>query len=230
MAATPRRKSSRCMPVVVYPRTRAFPASAVRFCTHAGLARSPLHVHPAAWSSWASSDEGNSCRRGAEWSCCPGVWAYQTQQLPSDKRGVVLQGFSQLEAKELAPCDVYSLGASVLELAYGRALSCSDAEYAKVREGSPVELAGEPVCPVRTEAVLAVACAWACLHVRSHTNCRVEHPDTSPQGKALARILTEMLQPSADVRIDCAQVFPPSVRSLRSCIIAFRSALLQSPL
>ena len=140
----------------------------------------------------------------------------------------VFQGFSQLEVKELAPCDVYSLGASVLELAYGRALSCADAEYAKVRDGAPVELAGEPACPVQTQAGLAVASACEWLHVRRHTDCRVEHPDSSPQGQALARILTEMLQPSAEIRIDCVQVLP-SVRSPLPSI-AFRSAPLQSPL
>ena len=65
-----------------------------------------------------------------------------------------LQGFSQLEVKELAPCDVYSLGASVLELAYGRALSCSDAEYGKVRQGEPVTLAGKQLCPLQIQVVL----------------------------------------------------------------------------
>ncbi len=128
----------------------------------------------------------------------------------------------------MAPCDVYSLGASVLELAYGRALSCADAEYAKVREGAPVELAGEPVCPVHAETELGVACTCEWLHVQRHADCRVEHPDSSPQGQALARILTEMLHPSAEIRIDCAQVFP-SARSPLPCI-AFRSAPLESPL
>jgi len=37
---------------------------------------------------------------------------------------------------------VYSLGASVLELAYGKKLATSDAQYAKVRDGAPVRLAG----------------------------------------------------------------------------------------
>jgi serine/threonine protein kinase len=51
-----------------------------------------------------------------------------------------IQGFSQLEVKELAPCDVYSLGASVLELALGRELSMRDADYVRIRAGEPVVL------------------------------------------------------------------------------------------
>ena len=81
----------------------------------------------------------------------------------------VIQGFSQLEVKALAPCDVYALGASVFELALGKSLTGRDPQYLQVREGAPVELA-----------------------------------DTSTLGKALASILTEMMHPSAEDRIDCA--------------------------
>ena len=59
----------------------------------------------------------------------------------------------------------------MLELAYGRALSHRDADYARVRDGAAVEL-----------------------------------KDQSVHGLALARILTDMLQPNADLRIDCATV------------------------
>ena len=95
----------------------------------------------------------------------------------------VIQGFSQLEVKALAPCDVYALGASVFELALGKSLTGRDPQYLQVREGAPVELA-----------------------------------DTSTLGKALASILTEMMHPSAEDRIDCAT----AVKLARDALAAAR--------